>query len=46
MRRLLAALGLSLAALVAIGGPAAADPLPRCVLIPDGDGHVKEFCRR
>lgn len=46
MRRVLALIGLALAMLTATGGVAHADPLPRCILIPDGDGHVKEFCRR
>ena len=45
MRRLLALLGLTLFVAAGLAGPAQAQELvPRCVLVPDLDGHVWKVC--
>ena len=45
MRRLLALIGLTLLVTAGLAAPAQARELvPRCVLVPDLDGHVWQVC--
>jgi hypothetical protein len=44
MRRI-AVLFAATAVALCISRPASASPIPRCVPIPDGDGHVWMLCR-